>query len=104
MLSTALIFVFLSFVLQARAQLGLPGVTPIWNSRFPLAMRSPYLNTVMPASNVPFNASNIDGTVRAPSQWAVTLASAVRRSSRELDPWTITDNYVGNRLGGTHPD
>ena len=56
--------------------------TSIWTSRIPLAMRSPYLETFMNGSNVPFNLSDVYGTVqRAPNIWSLTIPIHVRHKS-----------------------
>ena len=68
-----LIFVLVFCGMRSRAQSNLT----LWGSRIPLAIRSPYLNAFLPDSNVPFDASNVDGTVRAPTQWPLSLAVVV---------------------------
>lgn len=53
------------------------GDPTLWTSWVPLAVRSPYLSTWMATTNVPFNASNVDGVARAPTNWPQFLQSGV---------------------------
>ncbi len=48
-----------------------------WTSWVPLAVRSPYLSTWMNTTNIPFNASNVDGVLRAPTIWPQFLQGQV---------------------------
>lgn len=75
LLSFAFAAVLLANGLNVRAQ----GDYSLWPSWIPLAVRSPYFSSWMDTTNVPFNASNVDGVLRAPMVWPQFLQGQVYR-------------------------
>ncbi|KAJ3555355.1 hypothetical protein NM688_g2626 [Phlebia brevispora] len=49
------------------------GDVSLWSSWVPVAVRSPYLAYWMNTTDVPYNATNVDGIVRAPTVWPLFM-------------------------------
>ncbi|KAJ3557496.1 hypothetical protein NM688_g1439 [Phlebia brevispora] len=49
------------------------GDVSLWTSWVPVAVRSPYLAYWMNTTDVPYNATNVDGVLRAPSIWPLFM-------------------------------
>lgn len=82
------------FTTSAQAQ----SDTSLWTSWIPLAVRTPYLSAWQRTVDAPFNASNVDGVLRAPTIWPQFMQGQVCNMSWTSCLW-LTDTQIDGWIG-----